>query len=113
MNDSAIALLDGIFATTPLTHPITAELATIAAYPGSAQPVAADDKLMMATPASSCARIGAIDAAIAANAGTVALKTKITTYLEGKYFPRLKVLLANDALTSAQLYQVAVVIEWA
>lgn len=113
MNDSAIALLDGLYGATPSAVPITADLATSTAYPNSSQPAAAADLLMNATPADSCARIGLLNAEIAAKADTIALKTKITTFLEDKYFPRLKTLLADDALTSAQLYEIAGIIDTA
>ena len=113
MNDSAIALLDGLYGAVPSAVPITDDLATSTVYPNSAKPAAADDLLMNATPADSCARIGLLNAEIAANADTVALKTKITTFLEDKYFPRLKTLLANDALTNEQLYEVAGIIDTA
>ncbi len=68
---------------------------------------------MMASPADSCPRLGLVKAAIAANANTVALKAKITAYLETNYFPRLRTLLGDTTLTSAQLYDAAEVIEWA
>ena len=110
MNDSAIALLDGLYGAVPTAFPIATELKDSTVYPQSAQPAAAYDKLMMATPASSCPRIGLINTEIAANVGVTTLKAKITKFLEDKYFPRLKALLANDALTTAQLYEIAEVI---
>ncbi len=111
MNDSAIALLDGLYGAVPSASPITTELAASTAYPNSSQPAAAADLLMNATPADSCPRIGLLNAEIAAKADTIALKTKITTFLEDKYFPRLKALLANDALTNDQLYDIARIID--
>ncbi|MCP4668860.1 MAG: hypothetical protein GY849_21185, partial [Deltaproteobacteria bacterium] len=111
MNDSAIAILDGLYGAIPTAVPIGDELATSTAYPNSAQPTAENDLLMNATPASSCPRIGAVDALIAARAETVALKAKITAFLSEKYFPRLRVLLDNDALTTEQLYEVAGIID--
>ncbi len=113
MNDSTIALLDGLYGKSPTAFPIATELAASTDYPQSAQPAAADDLLMVASPADSCPRIGLIDAEIAANAGVITLKEKITKFLEEKYFPRLKALLGDDSLTSDQLKEVAQVIEWA
>lgn len=101
MNDSMIALLDGLYGKSPTAFPITTNLKDSTDYPQSAQPAAADDLLMMASPADSCARIGLVNTAITSNAGTVTLKEKITTFLNEKYFPRLKSLLGNDALTDA------------
>ena len=99
MNDSLIALLDGMFGTAPTTFPITDEVADTV-YPDQANPIPADDLVMVASPADSCARIGLVNDAIAANAPTVALNTRITTYLEANYFPRLRTLLGDDTLTA-------------
>jgi hypothetical protein len=71
-------------------------LATVDA--SASVPAAATDLLLSGE--ASCARISSIISAIEADSDTVALKSKITTFLEATYFPRLRVLLSDAAATA-------------
>ncbi len=115
MNDSAIRFADGLFGDTTRTFPITDTLsqATAPPYDGSAYPLPADDFLTLSSPTDSCVRLKEVNFQIANNEANIALKEKITDYLEDKYFPELRKLVDNEDLKAETLYSYANYIDWA
>ncbi len=73
----------------------------------------ADDFLTLSSPTDSCKRLDEVNLQIAESEENIALKKRITDYLEDKYFPELRKLVENEDLTAETLYSYANYIDWA
>jgi hypothetical protein len=107
MNESAIRFADGLFGNSR-SYPVTQNLYDhTSPYPGSASPDGEEDFLLLSQPSRSCPRMQAVDWLIQEYSKNVAMKQRITQMLEKEYFPLLRELTGNQALTSEQAYEYA------
>ena len=109
---SLSSFLEGAFTSIGSSTTATSPAIAIAtADPKAKVPTAADD-LLVGGGEGSCARIASIDAAIKADADTVALNNRITQYLENVgYWTNLKTFTGDSAATTDTLYKVARMID--